>query len=554
MFKLRRYLVFFFFIFLLLFLLTRLFFLQILRFERFSKMAENQHNKIEIIKPQRGTIFDRYMDPMAITLDVPSVYCNPRVVTDKKVLSNVLNEKLKINKDTILEKLNKNKAFIWIKRKITSVEENEIKKLNFQGVYIIPESERHYPNDNLAAHVIGFVGLDNEGLEGLELLYNQELTGKAGWRHIIRDACQRPVIFDEDASIPAQNGYNLVLTIDSVIQYIVEQELEYMAREHNVTVASCIVMNPSSGEILAMANYPDYSLNEFSKTMRNVMKNTAIADVYEPGSVFKIVSTSAVLNEGKASLDTKYYCEEGNYNVAGRVLHDYHKYGELSFMDVIAKSSNIGVVKASQKIGKEKIYDYIRRFGFGEKTGIDLPGESSGILRPSADWSRSDISTIPIGQGIAVTPLQLVCAISVIANGGYLMRPYIVDRVMTWQDIVYRQNKPEARRRVLLEKTCEDMKMALQSVMTSGTGQRGLSKIYETCGKTGTAQMVNPNGGYYSNKYYASFIGFAPKEKPVISVVITARNPHPMYFGGSVAGPVFKKIVERTLQYLNSNV
>ncbi|MFH1799157.1 MAG: penicillin-binding transpeptidase domain-containing protein [Candidatus Omnitrophota bacterium] len=516
-------------------------------------MAADQHNKIDRIEPIRGIIFDRYRDSVAVNLDVPSVCCNPRVVKDKNQLSNVLKEKLNVEKNVILEKLHKDKAFIWIKRKVTPEEAEKIKALKIAGVEIVAESERHYPNDSLAAHVIGFVGLDNQGLEGLELLFNKELTGKPGWRHVIRDAWQRPVIFNEEQSIPPRNGYYLVLTIDSVIQYIVEQELECMAKAHNVSSASCVVMDPSSGEILAMANYPAYNLNLFSKTPQKVMKNTAVTDVYEPGSVFKIVAASAILNEGKASLDTRFYCENGSYNVAGRVLHDYHRYGDLSFRDVIARSSNIGVVKASQRIDKKKLCEYIFRFGFGEKTGIDLPGESSGIVRRAEEWSKSDISTIPIGQGIAVTPLQLVCAVSVIANGGYLMRPYIVDCVISEEEDVYRQNKRELRRKVLEVKTCEDMKDALQCVMTLGTGKKAYSKLYEACGKTGTAQMVNPAGGYYSNKYDASFIGFAPKEKPVISVAIVARNPHPVYFGGSVAGPVFKKIVERTLQYLELN-
>ena len=549
----RQYLVFFFFISLLLSLLIRLFYLQVLSFDRFSGLASEQHNKVLKVEPRRGTISDRYMESLAINLDVPSIYCEPRNMRGKARTAEALSKILCMDRESLLEKFNRDKGFLWVRRKCSGKEAKRIKELDLAGIYFMDESERNYSNDNLAAHVIGFVGIDNEGLEGLELLFDEKLKGRPGWKHLVRDAKKRTVLFNEKESIPPQNGYNLVLTIDSVMQYIVEEELRKMAKKFHASGASAIVMDPFSGKVLAMANYPDYDLNAFSGTPREFMKNDAISSVFEPGSVFKVVTASAALDEGEVDFETRIYCENGEYRTGGRILHDYHGYGELSFLDVIARSSNIGTVKVAQKLGEKKVYEYIRRFGFGEKTGIDLPGEISGISRPPSVWSRSDITTIPIGQGIAVTPLQMACAINVIANGGYLMKPYVVDRITTAEGETHKQFKPVAKRRVLSEYTCEKMKDALRRVVTDGTGRRARSRLYDACGKTGTAQMVNPAGGYYPDKYNATFIGFAPMELPAISVVVTARDPHPVHFGGSVAGPTFKRITERVLQYLDFN-
>jgi cell division protein FtsI (penicillin-binding protein 3) len=553
MFRTRQYLVFFFLITFLLSLLVRLFYLQVLSFDRFSELASEQHNKVLRVEPRRGIIFDRHMEPLAINLDVPSIYCEPRNIKNKERVANILSKTLHMERGSVLKRLDRDKGFVWVKRKVDNKTAKQIKELDLVGIQFIDESERNYSNDNMAAHVIGFVGIDNEGLEGLELLFDEKLKGKPGWRHLVRDAKERTVLFNERESMPPQNGYNLVLTIDSVMQYIVEEELEKMAKRSRASSASAIVMDPFSGKILALANWPSYDLNASSSAPREFMKNRAISSVYEPGSVFKIVTASASLNEGTVDLETRIYCENGEYRTGGRVLHDYHPYGELAFVDVIAKSSNIGTVKVGQKLGGEKVYDYIRRFGFGEKTGIDLPGEVSGINRPPAEWSRSDITTIPMGQGIAVTSLQMACAISVIANGGYLVKPYVVDRITTWEGETYKQFEPVTKRRVLSEYACEKMKDALRRVVTDGTGKRAKSRLYDTCGKTGTAQMVNPAGGYYPDKYNATFVGFAPMDVPAISVVVTACDPRPVYFGGSVAAPAFKEITERTLQYLDSN-
>ncbi|MBD3426218.1 MAG: penicillin-binding protein [Candidatus Omnitrophica bacterium] len=550
MFRSRQYLVFFIFTAILFALLFRLFYLQVLNFEKFTDLASGQHNKVLKIEPRRGAIFDRYMEPLAINLEVPSVYGDPRNVADPEDVADALVEVLGVDRDMVLERLNRDKSFVWIKRKIDAEEAESIKSQGVKGVFFVTESERHYGNDRMACHVVGFAGMDNTGLEGLELLFDDKLKGKPGWRHLVRDAKRRTVLYNEKESMPAQNGHNLVLTIDSVVQFITEEELRKMAKKHNVSGASAIVMESCSGKILAMANYPDFDLNEFSQTPKSYMKNLSISSVYEPGSVFKIVTASASLEEGLVDLEDVIYCERGEYVTGGRVLHDFHEYGDLPFRDVIAKSSNIGTVKVAERMGKEELYRYIKLFGFGEKTGIDLPGEVVGINRPPSVWSASDITTIPIGQGIAVTPLQMACAMNVIASGGYLYKPYVVERITTWEGETFKEFLPQEKRRVISETTCEKMKDALSQVVSSGTGRRARSESFEACGKTGTAQMVNPEGGYYGNKYNATFVGFAPKEDPLVTILVTASDPHPVYFGGSVAGPVFKEIAERSIQYL----
>ncbi|MFH1877450.1 MAG: penicillin-binding transpeptidase domain-containing protein, partial [Candidatus Omnitrophota bacterium] len=420
MFRARQYVVFFFLIFLFGLLFLRLFYLQVLSFDRFSDMASGQHNQIIKIEPRRGTIFDRYKEPLAINLEMPSVYGNPRVIEegDKEKTAGILAEVLDLDKEEVLQRLEKDKAFVWIKRKISPKTADKLKSFDLSGVYFLEESKRNYPNDSMASQILGFVGMDNEGLEGLELMFDGRLKGEPGWRHLIRDARRREVLLNEKESIPPDNGNNIILTIDSVIQYIVEEELERLVNEFNASGASAVVMNPFTGEILALANYPDYNLNAYQDAPREFMKNPVVANVFEPGSVFKIVTASAALNEGIIGLEDKVDCENGEYNVGGRILHDYHKYGVLTFRELIVKSSNIGTVKVAMELGAERVYEYIKKFGFGEKTGVDLPGEVSGINRSPSVWSRSDITTIPMGQGIAVTAMQLACAMSVIANGG----------------------------------------------------------------------------------------------------------------------------------------
>lgn len=552
MFRKRQYLILFVFMSALIFLLGRLFFIQVTEFERFSSMARSQHNRVVEVEPRRGTIFDRYMDPLAINLDVPSVYCDPRSIHEKEKTAGLLSRALDIPFEEIAAKLESDRAFVWVKRKIDRSSYERLRKDVPRGVYFVTESKRKYPNDSMASHVIGFAGIDNTGLEGLEMMYDTYLKGRPGWRHMMRDARMRTVLYDEKGSVPAQNGQNLILTIDSVVQFIAEEELSRMVGEFRAEGGTLIVMDPHTGKVLAMANYPDYDLNHFSDAPVSHRKNMAVSGVYEPGSVFKIVAAAAAIEEGSVSLEDRIYCENGKYRVRGRVLNDFRPYGELSFREVISRSSNIGIVKAAMDIGEEKLFNYIEKFGFGARTGINMPGEVTGISRHPSTWWQSDITTIPMGQGIAVTPIQLAAAISVIANGGYLIPPKIVDKITTWEGSEIKVFSPGEKRRVINTSTCDKMKDALRHAVEEGTGRPARSAVYVSAGKTGTAQIPAPEGGYYPDRYYASFIGFAPVDDPMISVVVIARDPRVSHFGGTVAGPVFRRVTERTLQYLGA--
>ncbi len=549
----RQYFVFTTLVLSLLALFFRLFYLQVIKYELYKAKAEGQHNTVRKISPARGTIFDRFMEPLAVNIDKTSVCADPRSIKNKTKTAWMLSEILGVDESAIMRRLSKDKAFVWIKRRISDKKADEVKDAGISGVFFVDENTRIYPNEGIAAQVIGYAGIDNTGLEGVELFYNDKLTGKPGRRRYIRDARRKPVLAEQSDSMIPQHGYSIVLNIDSVIQYIVEEEISKTARDFNARSVTAVVMEPLTGKVLAMASYPGYNLNNAGSASSEVKKNLSVVNIFEPGSVFKIVTACAAINEGIVDADDTFYCENGKYRVGGRILSDYHAYGDLTFPKVISKSSNIGTVKIAQKLGAKKLYEYICKFGFGRKTGIDIPGEAAGINRPPSIWSRSDITTIPIGQGIAVTPLQMVSAISCIANNGILMKPYIVDKMITIDGEDVYLNKPVRLGKVLDDETCIFMKDILEDVVVNGTGRKAASKKYSFCGKTGTAQKVSPEGGYYPDKYYATFIGFGPKENPKISMIVTADDPNPVHFGGSVAAPAFKNIAERVLQYLESN-
>ncbi|MBF0216526.1 MAG: penicillin-binding protein [Candidatus Omnitrophica bacterium] len=553
MFRARSYIVFLLFAFAYLVLSGRLFFLQVMNFEKYSTMALEQHNKIIKIDPVRGAIYDRFMEPLAVNLDTISIYADPRMVDDPASTSDALADKLGLDRDVIFKRLSSGKGFVWIKRKIDHQEIDEAKKIKLKGVFFVTESKRIYPNDTFASHMIGYSGIDNNGLEGLELIYDQKLKGAPGYRHFMRDARLKPVLFDDKASMRAENGENLVLTVDSVVQYIVEEEILKMVEKFNCSSATIAVMEPSTGKMLALANYPNCDLNKYPESPSENRKNISVASVYEPGSAFKIVTASAAIDTDIVKPTDVFNCENGNYNICGRILHDVHPYGNMQYSEVIAKSSNIGTVKSAIKVGPKILFEYIKKFGFGEVTGIDLPGEIPGLVRAPSVWSKSDITTVPIGQGIAVTSMQLLAATAVIANGGMLVKPYIVEKITTMDGEVVEEFAPEIKRRVLKESTALVIKDFLEKVVLEGTGKTASSKIVSICGKTGTAQRVNPAGGYYSDRYQSTFVGFAPKDDPSICMVVTAEDAHPLHYGGTVAGPTFKNITEKIVQYLENN-
>jgi len=390
--------------------------------------------------------------------------------------------------------------------------------------------------------VIGFADIDNKGLEGLELRYDHYLKGEYGYSHIIKDARQRELLI-EKSFIPPKDGFDLVLTIDETIQYITERALEESFIKHNAKGAIVIVMDPKTGEILALANRPTFDLGNFNKSKPESWRNRAVADMYEPGSVFKIVTASAALDEDKINEEDKFFCENGEYRVGGHILHDHRPHGTLTFREVIEQSSNIGTTKAAQKLGAKTIYKYAKQFQFGKITGINLPGEVPGVLRNTSFWSKTSIAAIPIGHEVAVTALQLVCAVSAIANDGVYMQPFVVKYIRDQQGELIKEFKQEEIARVISPSTARRVKAILAGVVDHGTGQRAKMADIIAAGKTGTAQKVI-DGEYSHNKFYASFIGFAPVEDPQIAMVVVFDEPHPSHYGGTVAAPVFKKITE----------
>jgi cell division protein FtsI (penicillin-binding protein 3) len=450
------------------------------------------------------------------------------------------------------DRLYRKKSFIWLARKISPEQSAAIKKLNLKGINFIKESKRCYPNSYLASQIIGFAGLDNVGLEGLELYYNSYLKGESGWALFLRDARQKRLSLGEKV-ISARDGYDLVLTIDEIIQYIAERELDKAYKTHHAKGATIIVMDPHTGAILALASRPSFDLNNPVRANKDEIRDRAICDLFEPGSVFKIVTASAALEEKKVTEEDKFFCENGAYKVGPHILHDHRPHGTLTFREVIEQSSNIGTVKVAQMLGPDMLYRYIKLYGFGSKSGIDLPGEIPGMIREPRLWSKISIAAVPIGQEVGATALQLVAAISVIANGGQLMKPYLVHQIQDKHAEVIKKFSPTLVHKVISLDTALRLKKILTGVVEEGTGKLAKIEGFSAAGKTGTAQKLELNGTYSHDKFVASFIGFAPAEDPLVAIVVMVDEPHPAYFGGVVAAPVFKNVAGDVLKYIQTN-
>jgi len=547
--KKRQFVIFFLFCLAFLGLILRVFTLQVLNNSAFKDKANLQHKTLVKLKPKRGAIYDAKDRILALDIAVNSVYANAREVKDKANVASQLATLLKLKEAFIQDRLSRDKAFVWIKRKISENEERKIEKANIHGISLVKETKRSYPNDSLGCHIIGFTDMDNQGLEGLELYYDAFLRGRHGWRSAFRDA-KRNLISSYEEYLPSQDGYSLVLTVDEVIQHVVESEIIDIVKKHRPKSVMIVAMNPATGEILAMANYPNFNLNDSQNTEFEIFKNRSVTDTFEPGSVFKIITASAVLNEGRVSLTDEFYCEEGQYKIGRRVLHDYRPHANLTFREVIEKSSNIGTVKAAALLGSDGLYEYIKKFGYGARSGIDISGEENGILRHKSTWHKVDMTTIPMGQGISGTALQLVNAVSVIANGGFLMKPFLVKRIIDSEGNVVKEFRPHVERRVISSETASLMRGLLNGVVERGTGKRAKMKRYTAGGKTGTAQKVGPNGRYTEDKFVASFIGFAPREKPRVSIAVCVDEPKGTHFGGTVSAPAFKNIMQKILSYM----
>ncbi len=545
----RLYLVFLFFAIVFFALVSRLIYVQVIRSAEFKEYASQQHNIFTEIASSRGFILDRNSRALAINAVSYSIFATNQLKVNKE-LTDKIAALLKLNSDALFEKLSFGKSFVWLKRKADPEVSDIIKQWKLEGIGQIRENKRFYPNGSTASHVIGFTDIDNKGLEGVEVYCDSYLTGLKGWRLTGRDAKQREILCWGYKSILPTDGYDVVLTIDSVIQAIAERKLREAVKKYKASSATVIVLRPKTGEILALCNYPEYNLNNINDCPAEARRNLAVTDMFEPGSSFKFVTAACALEEGKAALEDKIFCEQGQYRTGGRILHDYRPYGELSFEQVIAHSSNIGVAKIAEKVGSRILYKYIKSFGFGDLTGIELPGEVSGILRSVDKWSSPSLTSIAMGQEVAVTPIQLICAISVIANDGILIKPKIINYIQRKDGTVIKSFPVKEVRRVISAQTAGKVKQALVQVVEEGTGKKARVSGYNVAGKTGTAQKAKPDGGYYKNRYCATFVGFLPVEDPEIAILVVLNEPYPRYFGGTVCAPVFSKIAVETLRYL----
>lgn len=531
----------------------RMFQLQVVKKDELYKIASEQHYVRIPIGQKRGTIYDTKGNELAVSIEVDSIFVDPKKVKDLDTKIEKLSSILQIDKKELINKFKSHKSFEWIKRKVSQKEVEEVKTLNVPGIYFLKESKRFYPNMELGAHVIGFVGLDSRGLEGIEFQYDQILSGKNDLWIFGRDAKGRIIVLD---GVPVENENkpgNIYLTIDKHIQHIVEAELNLAVKKWGAKGAICIAMEPSSGKVLAMASNPTFNPNEFIKFHARTWRNKAVSDVFEPGSLFKTFLAAAAIEEKLVKPTDSFFCENGVYTVYDRKIRDHSKHGWLTFQQIIKYSSNIGMSKIGEKIGKETFYRYIKSFGFGEKTMIGLPGEEKGILHHPKYWSPISLDTISFGQGISVTGIQLITALSAIANGGNLMKPFIVEKIVNEKGKIIQSFEPQCIRRVISENTSRQLTTLLKSVTEKGgTGEAAVPAGYEIAGKTGTAQKVDTAlGGYSDDRYTSGFMGFAPLENPKIALLVIIDEPKGSAYGGVVAAPVFKAILEKVLPYIN---
>lgn len=528
----------------------KLVYLQFLTDHDLPSIAARQKNVVQQLSPHRGTIYDRNLRPLAMTLEVDSIYANPAQIGQKEKTAQLLSNVLNLNRQELSKRLHRKGYFVWLKRWATQEEAEKVKVLGIEGVGIVKEGRRFYPNKQLAAHVIGIAGMDGIGLEGIEKNCDSYLRGSPGWLWIQRDAKGRRIAARSFDFIPPLHGYDVVLTIDEGLQFIVEKALEEALAKIRSKGAMVVVMDPRNGDILALANRPTFDPNRFQKAEPDVRRNRTLTDFFEPGSVFKIVTASAALQEKKVKLDQKFYCEKGSWKVAGHILHDHRPHGWLTFQQVIEKSSNIGTVKVAMLVGGQNLYRYIKAFGFGVPTQIELPGEVSGIVKPTSQWSKTSITAIPMGQEVATTTLQLATAFSVIANGGQRVQPRIVREVRDSFQEPIKSVESKLGERVLSPEVVQTMKKILVGVVEQGTGTLAKVKGYQVAGKTGTAQKVEPDGTYSHSKFVASFIGFAPAKNPALTICVIVDEPRPYYYGGVVSAPIFKQIAAQSLKYL----
>ena len=531
---------------------ARLVQLQINQHEDFTARARNQQLSAIDTSPTRGQVLDRQGRELARSIDTESFFADAREISDPNDTAKRIASVTGQDRDELCKRLaaaiEAKKQFVWISRRLDSDVANKLDKMELKGVYSRKESKRYYPNDSLAAHVLGFVGSEQIGLGGVEQYYNEKIRGEGGKVYLEMDRERHAF---ESYEVQPNPGQTVVLTIDQTIQYRTEQALGAAVERAHAKSGTAIVMDPQNGEILALANAPSFDPNQPQKDSAEARVNNALQSVYEPGSTFKIVAYSAAIEKGLVRPEDKIDCQMGQITVAGRLIHDHKPFGVLTIADALAQSSNVGAIKLGLLVGNESMYDYMKRLGFGSRTGIDLAGESAGLLRALARWQPSSIGSLAMGQEIGVTPLQMATAYSVLANDGMLVKPHIVRELRSPDGAVVFQTKVETRR-ALKPETTAALRNMLEGVTLHGTARKAQLEGYTAAGKTGTAQKIDPRTHAYSGtKYIGSFVGFAPVNHPAVVIIVVIDEPEGAYHGGDVAAPVFREIAEQILPDLS---
>jgi cell division protein FtsI (penicillin-binding protein 3) len=533
-------------------LAARAFYLQIIKKDEWTKLADRQQQKIVPLTPARGTIYDSTGSAMAVSIDMDSCFAEPDRISDIRETATQLSRILNISTRVLEKKLKSSKNFVWLRRLMTPDLVARIKALDIEGIGFVKETKRYYPNSEIAAHVIGFTGLDPQGLDGIELKYNSMLLGNTGYMVMERDALGRYIALKGTVVKKSSRGANVVLTLDKNIQYITEKELAKAVVDNRAKAGMAVVMDPQTGKVLALANYPTFNPNSFNRYPYQNLRDRVVADSFEPGSTMKVFLISSALDSKAISPGDRFNCENGSYSIGGRTIHDTHKYGTLKVSEILKYSSNIGAAKIGARLGSQRLYRSLKNFGFGSPTGIELPGEAEGILKNGSRWYGIDLATISFGQGISVTAMQLAAAVSTIANGGYLMKPYIIDRVTDDDGNVLEQFSPQILRKVISPQTAHTVAKMMEGVTDEGgTGVKAEVEGYDVAGKTGTAQKVDPlTRSYSASKRIGSFVGFVPADHPRLTILVVIDEPKTSSYGGIVAAPAFSEIALQSLCYL----
>ncbi len=536
----------------------RLVYLQVVDRADLTARAERQQQRVVTLEAKRGTIFDKQKRELAVSLEVESVYGVPSDIENPRHMARQLSRILREDPKTLERRLTSGKHFVWISRKVGPGRAAKVKDLGSRDVGFRFESRRFYPKKALAGTVLGFTSMDNKGLEGLERTYDKELRGVDGWVLAEKDAVGRTV-FPGGPGLQyrlPKAGNDVILTIDEVIQHIADRELERAVAAARAKGGVCIVLDPGTGELLALSvatahGRPAFNPNEPQQYKSGEWRNRGVTDVFEPGSIFKVVLAAAALEEKVVHPLEKIDCSAGSIKLADRVISDAHRHGVLTFTDVIADSSNVGTIKVALLLGKKRFSKYITAFGFGQKTGVDIPGEIPGLLKDSRLWSGVSIGELAIGQEIGVTPIQVAAAYGALANGGMLMKPYLVSEIVGQDSGIGKKFAPQPVGRVISRETSVKVGLMLQRVIISGTGKQAKPTGYSAAGKTGTAQKIDTRTGLYSKKeYVSSFVGFVPAASPKLVILVMVDTPEGDIYGGTVAAPVFRAVAEQSLAYL----